>query len=129
MFDGTVVKRLLKETGRATADLSEALYGNRKRSIYGLLAENSNPTANTLMVLSKFFGVPMDYFFTNDEEDVELNEKTPVTVYLRTIIDTQKRTIKELEGRIADKEKIIELREAELAIYKEKKRGLISQRF
>lgn len=121
MFDGTVVKRLLKETGRATADLSEALYGNRKRSIYGLLAENSNPTANTLMVLSKFFGVPMDYFFTNDEEDVELNEKTPVTVYLRTIIDTQKRTIKELEGRIADKEKIIELREAELAIYKEKK--------
>lgn len=121
MFDGTIVKKLLKETGRPTADLSEALYGNRKRSIYGLLAENSNPTANTLMVLSKFFGVPMDYFFTNEDKDVDLNEKTPVTVYLRAIIDTQKRTIKELEGRIADKDTIIELREAELAIYRAKK--------
>ena len=48
MFNGQIVKNLLKETKRPTADLSELLYGNRKRSVSNLLGENSNPTAHTL---------------------------------------------------------------------------------
>ena len=42
------IKNLLKETKRPTADLSELLYGNRKRSVSNLLGEKSNPTAHTL---------------------------------------------------------------------------------
>lgn len=118
MFDGSIVKKLLKETGRPAADLSEALYGNRKRSIYGLLAKDANPTASTLQVFSKFFGVPVDYFFTQEEEGIEFDEKTPVTLYLRAIIDTQKKTIEEQEMHIKDLEKIVSLREQELALYK-----------
>ena len=41
MFDGQIVKNLLKESGRPTADLSELLYGNRKRSVSNLLGEKS----------------------------------------------------------------------------------------
>lgn len=117
MFNGQIVKNLLKETGRPVADLSELLYGNRKRSISNLLGENSNPTAHTLEQMAKFFGVSVDYFFTNDEE-VSLNENTPVTVYMRSIIDTQKQLIKEQEERIKNLEKIISLREEEISLYK-----------
>ena len=51
MFSGQIVKNLLKETGRPTADLSELLYGNRKRSVSNLLGENSNPTAHTRTII------------------------------------------------------------------------------
>ena len=95
MFDGQIVKNLLKESGRPTADLSELLYGNRKRSVSNLLGEKSNPTAHTLEQMSKFFGVP-------------------------TIIDTQKKLIQEQEERIKNLEKIVALREEEMTLYKSK---------
>ena len=116
MFNGQIVKNLLKETKRPTADLSELLYGNRKRSVSHLFDENANPTANTLDQIAKFFGVSVDYFFT--EDDTKLSEGTPVTVYMRTIIDTQKKLITEQEKRIKNLEKIIALREEEIALYK-----------
>ena len=119
MFSGQIVKNLLKETGRPTADLSELLYGNRKRSVSNLLGENSNPTAHTLEQMAKFFGVPIDYFFVEDEEQ-KLTENTPVTVYMRTIIDTQKKLIQDQEERIKNLEKIVELREEEMTLYKNK---------
>ena len=119
MFDGQIVKNLLKESGRPTADLSELLYGNRKRSVSNLLGEKSNPTAHTLEQMSKFFGVPIDYFF-RDEEEQKLTESTPVTVYMRTIIDTQKKLIQEQEERIKNLEKIVALREEEMTLYKSK---------
>lgn len=119
MFSGQIVKNLLKETGRPTADLSELLYGNRKRSVSNLLGEKSNPTAHTLEQMSKFFGVPIDYFF-RDEEEQKLTESTPVTVYMRTIIDTQKKLIQEQEERIKNLEKIVALREEEMTLYKSK---------
>ena len=119
MFDGQIVKNLLKESGRPTADLSELLYGNRKRSVSNLLGEKSNPTAHTLEQMSKFFGVPIDYFFSGEEEQ-KLTESTPVTVYMRTIIDTQKKLIQEQEERIKNLEKIVALREEEMTLYKSK---------
>ena len=119
MFSGQIVKNLLKETGRPTADLSELLYGNRKRSVSNLLGENSNPTAHTLEQMAKFFGVPIDYFFVEDEEQ-KLTENTPVTVYMRTIIDTQKKLIQDQEERIKNLKKIVELREEEMTLYKNK---------
>lgn len=118
MFSGQIVKNLLKETGRPTADLSELLYGNRKRSVSNLLGENSNPTAHTLEQMAKFFGVPIDYFFVDEEQ--KLTENTPVTVYMRTIIDTQKKLIQDQEERIKNLEKIVELREEEMTLYKNK---------
>ena len=120
MFSGQIVKNLLKETGRPTADLSELLYGNRKRSISHLLSEDSNPTASTLEKMSKFFGVSVEYFFINEEEGVNLNENTPVTVYMRSIIDTQKQLIHQQEERIKNLEKIVALRDEEIALYKTK---------
>lgn len=119
MFDGQIVKNLLKESGKPTADLSELLYGNRKRSVSNLLGENSNPTAHTLEQMAKFFGVPIDYFFVEEEEQ-KLTENTPVTVYMRTIIDTQKKLIQEQEERIKNLEKIVALREEEMTLYKSK---------
>ena len=119
MFDDQIVKNLLKGSGRPTADLSELLYGNRKRSVSNLLGEKSNPTAHTLEQMSKFFGVPIDYFF-RDEEEQKLTESTPVTVYIRTIIDTQKKLIQEQEERIKNLEKIVALREEEMTLYKSK---------
>ena len=116
MFSGQIVKNLLKETGRPTADLSELLYGNRKRSVSHLLEEGSNPTANTLEQIAKFFGVTVDYLFISDE--AQLNETTPVTVYMRSVIDTQKKLIREQEERIKNLEKIVALREEEIALYK-----------
>ena len=118
MFNGQIVKNLLKETGRPVADLSELLYGNRKRSISNLLSENSNPTAHTLEQMAKFFGVSVDYFFT-DDEDANLSEQTPVTAYMRSIIDTQKQLIREQEERIKNLEKIVALREEEITLYKQ----------
>ena len=116
MFSGQIVKNLLKETGRPTADLSELLYGNRKRSVSHLLEEGSNPTANTLEQIAKFFGVTVDYLFISEE--AQLNETTPVTVYMRSVIDTQKKLIREQEERIKNLEKIVALREEEIALYK-----------
>jgi len=120
MFNGQIVKNLLKESGRPTADLSELLYGNRKRSVSNLLSENSNPTAHTLEQMAKFFGVSVDYFFTADEEEATLKENTPVTVYMRTIIDTQKKLIHEQEERLRNLEKIVALRDEEIALYKKR---------
>ena len=117
MFNGQIVKNLLKETKRPTADLSELLYGNRKRSVSNLLGEKSNPTAHTLEQMAKFFGVTIDYFFT-DEDDQTLTENTPVTVYMRTIIDTQKKLIHDQEERIKNLEKIVALKEEEMNLYK-----------
>ena len=119
MFDGQIVKNLLKESGRPTADLSELLYGNRKRSVSNLLGEKSNPTAHTLEQMAKFFGVTIDYFFTDDEEQA-LTESTPVTVYMRTIIDTQKKLIHDQEERIKNLEKIVALKEEEMNLYKKR---------
>ena len=119
MFNGQIVKNLLKETKRPTADVSELLYGNRKRSVSNLLGENSNPTAHTLEQMAKFFGVTIDYFFTDDEEQA-LTESTPVTVYMRTIIDTQKKLIHEQEERIKNLEKIVALKEEEMNLYKKR---------
>ena len=118
MFNGQIVKNLLKESGRPTADLSELLYGNRKRSVSNLLGENSNPTAHTLEQMANFFGVPVDYFFTKDDEKSELNESTPVTVYLRAIIDTKDRLIHEQEKKKKNLEKIVALRDEEITLYK-----------
>ena len=102
-----------------TADLSELLYGNRKRSVSNLLGENSNPTAHTLEQMAKFFGVTIDYFFT-DEDEQALTESTPVTVYMRTIIDTQKKLIHDQEERIKNLEKIVALKEEEMNLYKKR---------
>ena len=64
-------------------------------------------------------GWRIDYFFVEEEEQ-KLTENTPVTVYMRTIIDTQKKLIQDQEERIKNLEKIVELREEEMTLYKNK---------
>ena len=83
------------------------------------MGENSNPTAHTLEQMAKFFGVTIDYCFT-DEDEQALTESTPVTVYMRTIIDTQKKLIHDQEERIKNLEKIVALKEEEMNLYKKR---------
>lgn len=64
MYNGKVIRRLLKERGILQKELLEYLYPDlQKRNGSIVQIENGNPTVKTLERIADFFQVSMDVFF------------------------------------------------------------------
>lgn len=64
MYNGKVIRRLLKERGMLQKELLEYLYPDlQKRNGSIVQIENGNPTVKTLERIADFFQVSMDVFF------------------------------------------------------------------
>lgn len=64
MYDGNIVRGLIKDRDVNQKDLSAYLYdGDRDHSIYSLISNKANPTAAMLEKMADFLRVPIDAFF------------------------------------------------------------------
>ena len=68
MYNGKVVKALLKAKGFKGAQLSEHLYGNPRRSLTPIINAGANPCVNIVEKMAEFFEVTIDAFFTSSDD-------------------------------------------------------------
>ena len=66
MYNGQIIKALLKQQGKKKKDLLEALGVNYGGSIRPFV--EGNPTVGKLEAIADFFGVSMDTFFIRDKK-------------------------------------------------------------
>lgn len=103
MYNGKVIRRLLKERGILQKELLEYLYPDlQKRNGSIVQIENGNPTVKTLERIADFFKVSMDIFFDRDEYYAHKGG---------TSINDHQLRIESLEKLMAEKDKRIDLLE------------------
>lgn len=103
MYNGKVIRRLLKERGILQKELLEYLYPDlQKRNGSIVQIENGNPTVKTLERIADFFKISMDIFFDRDEHYTHRGGVSTNEYQLR---------IESLEKLIAEKDKRIDLLE------------------
>lgn len=74
MYNGKVVKALLKAKGLKGLQLSEHLYGNPRRTLTPIVNDGANPCVNIVEKMAQFFEVSIDTFFTPTDAVPELDE-------------------------------------------------------
>lgn len=100
MYNGKVIRRLLKERGILQKELLEYLYPDpRKRNGSIVQLENGNPTVKTLERIADFFQVSMDIFF---DRSAYANPTT------KTIDNGLKNQIETLQALADEKERFIQ---------------------
>ena len=67
MYNGKVVKALLKAKGFKGMQLSEHLYGNPRRTITPIIKDGANPCVSIVEKMAEFFEVSIDAFFTSTD--------------------------------------------------------------
>ena len=80
MYNGKIIKKLLRERGLMIKDLLDYLYPDpKKRNGSITQIESGNPTVKTLEKIADFFQVSIDVFFdrpqycpTNQESEVKI---------------------------------------------------------
>lgn len=102
MYNGKVIRRLLKERGILQKELLEYLYPDlQKRNGSIVQIENGNPTVKTLERIADFFQVSMDVFFersiyANPTKKAIDNDLKNQLEALQTLADEKERFIQYL---------------------------------
>lgn len=71
MFNGLILKELLKQKNKKQIDLIRYMNWNGSGSVASFI--NRNPTASQLERVADFFGVPIDTFFIRNGSDPQKN--------------------------------------------------------
>lgn len=98
MYNGKIIKVLLKERRLLVKDLLDYLYPDpvkRNGSIKQL--ENGNPTVKTIEKVADFFKVPIDIFFNRTNYSSTKNEIDIRIECLKKILEEKDKRIEVLE--------------------------------
>lgn len=98
MYNGKIIKKLLKERGLLIKDLLDYLYPDpekRNGSIKQL--ESGNPTVKTLEKIADFFQVSMDVFFERPQYVSTNNEAEIKIEGLERLLEEKDKRIEELK--------------------------------
>lgn len=103
MYNGKVIRKILRERNLLQKDLLEYLYSDITKSSGSITQlENGNPTVKTLERIADFFHVSMDTFFERGDNYIQKGSVPTNEYQLR---------IESLEKLIAEKDKRIDLLE------------------
>lgn len=103
MYNGKVIRKILRERNLLQKDLLEYLYSDVTKSSGSITQlENGNPTVKTLERIADFFRISMDVFFERNDNYIQLGSIPANEYQLR---------IESLEKLIAEKDKRIDLLE------------------
>lgn len=98
MYNGQIIKELLKKRGLLVKDLLEYLYtdpNKRNGSIKQL--ETGNPTVKTLEKIADFFQVSMDVFFERPQYSPKNTEAEIKIEGLERLLEEKDKRIEELK--------------------------------
>lgn len=103
MYNGKVIRKILRERNLLQKDLLEYLYSDVAKSSGSITQlENGNPTVKTLERIADYFHVSMDVFFERSDSFIQKGSASANEYELR---------IDSLEKLIAEKDKRIDLLE------------------
>lgn len=115
MYNGEIIRDLLKKQGKKAKDLLAVLGVNSNGSI-SQLVRNANPTAERLETIADFLEIPIDTLFIREhlysDPGAVGNDNIPV--------GSLKVKLKDLQQIIAEKDKRIQLLEEMLELYRER---------
>lgn len=98
MYNGQIIKELLKKRGLLVKDLLEYLYPDpQKRNGSIKQLETGNPTVKTLEKIADFFQVSMDVFFERPQYTSTNNEAEIKIEGLERLLEEKDKRIEELK--------------------------------
>ena len=114
MYNGEIIKDLLRERGKLAKDLLSALDVNSNGSLSQLI-RNANPTAERLEKIADFLDIPIDTLFIRErqfDEEAFNHGKNLANTSVRTLknkVMDQQTIIEEKDKRIALLEEMVEM--------------------
>ena len=119
MYNGVIIKDLLKQQGKKSKDLLAALEVNSNGSI-SQLVKDANPTAKRLEIIADFLDIPIDALFIREHQHNGYNVVGNGNHVANITIGTLKGKLKDQQQIIAEKDKRIQLLEEMLEMYRER---------
>jgi transcriptional regulator with XRE-family HTH domain len=110
MYNGEIIKDLLRQQGKRAKDLLAALEVNSNGSLSQLI-KKANPTADRLEKIADFLNVPIDALFIREQPhgyNVVGNGNNVANI-----------TIGTLKGKVQDQQKIIEEKDKRIQLLEE----------
>lgn len=117
MYNGLIIKDLLKQQGKKAKDLLAVLEVNSNGSI-SQLVKDANPTAKRLEVIADFLDIPIDALFIREHQPSGSNVVGNDNHVASITIGALNGQLKGLQQIIAEKDKRIQLLEEMLDLYR-----------
>lgn len=118
MYNGEIIKDLLRQQGKRAKDLLAALEVNSNGSLSQLI-KKANPTADRLEKIADFLNVPIDALFIREQPhgyNVVGNGNNVANITIGTL----KGKVQDQQQIIEEKDKRIQLLEEMLEMYRER---------
>lgn len=118
MYNGEIIKDLLRQQGKRAKDLLAALEVNSNGSLSQLI-KKANPTADRLEKIADFLNVPIDALFIREQPhgyNVVGNGNNVANITIGTL----KGKVQDQQQIIEEKDKRIKLLEEMLEMYRER---------
>jgi len=119
MYNGEIIRDLLKQQGKKAKDLLAALEVNSNGSI-SQLVKDANPTARRLEIIADFLEVPIDALFLREHNHNGYNVVGNGNHVANITIGTLKGKLQDQQQIIAEKDKRIQLLEEMLEMYRQR---------
>lgn len=119
MYNGEIIRDLLRMQGKKAKDLLAALGVNSNGSI-SQLVKKANPTAERLEIIADFLEVPIDDLFIREHSYSGSNVAGNGNNAANITIGTLKGKLQDQQQIIAEKDKRIQLLEEMLELYRER---------
>lgn len=117
MYNGEIIKDLLRQQGKRAKDLLAALEVNTNGSLSQLI-KNANPTADRLEKIADFLNIPIDALFVREQPhgyNIVGNGNNVANITIGTLKDK----VQDQRSIIAEKDKRIALLEEMVELYRE----------
>lgn len=118
MYNGEIIKDLLRQQGKKAKDLLSALGVNSNGSI-SQLVKNANPTAERLEIIADFLEIPIDALFLREHPYSGYNVVGNGNHVANITIGSLKDKVQNQQSIIAEKDKRIALLEDMLEMLRE----------
>lgn len=119
MYNGEIIRDLLKQQGKKAKDLLAALEVNSNGSI-SQLVKDANPTARRLEIIADFLEIPIDALFLREHNYCGHNVVGNGNHVANITIGTLKGKLQDQQQIIAEKDKRIQLLEEMLEMYRQR---------
>lgn len=119
MYNGEIIRDLLKQQGKKAKDLLAALEVNSNGSI-SQLVKDANPTARRLEIIADFLEVPIDALFLRERNYSGHNVVGNGNHVANITIGTLKGKLQDQQQIITEKDKRIQLLEEMLEMYRQR---------
>ena len=119
MYNGEIIRDLLKQQGKKAKDLLAALEVNSNGSI-SQFVKDANPTARRLEIIADFLEVPIDALFQREHNHSGYNVVGNGNHVANITIGTLKGKLQDQQQIITEKDKRIQLLEEMLEMYRQR---------